>query len=296
MAVDEDAAVAAAIAASLEESGGRGGGGGGSGRPDPPRPPDAGPTEVGDVPAAPPPRRHRHRGGPSNGAAPTAVPLPDGSGRWLARRVVSANNSCLFASVGLLTRGTRDVAADLRGVVADAVLADPATYNEAVLEKPPPAYAAWVRLPNSWGGAIELSVLAAWAGVELAAGDIATQRVDVYGTGRGFSKRAWLVYDGLHYDAVCVTAPSASAPAAGTKWTQGAGEEGDERAVSVGSATAAAAAAAFATLLEGFHAARAFTDTARFTLRCGVCGAGVEGEKEAVVHAKQTGHANFQEY
>ena len=30
--------------------------------------------------------------------------------------------------------------------------------------------------------------------------------------------------------------------------------------------------------------------------RCGVCQIGVKGEKEAVEHAKATGHQNFSEY
>uniref|UniRef100_A0A7N2M8F0 OTU1-like C-terminal C2H2-type zinc finger domain-containing protein n=1 Tax=Quercus lobata TaxID=97700 RepID=A0A7N2M8F0_QUELO len=41
---------------------------------------------------------------------------------------------------------------------------------------------------------------------------------------------------------------------------------------------------------------RRFTDTANFTLRCGVCQIGVIGQKEAVEHAQATGHVNFQEY
>ena len=44
------------------------------------------------------------------------------------------------------------------------------------------------------------------------------------------------------------------------------------------------------------HEARQFTDTANFTLRCGVCQIGVRGEKEAVEHAKATGHQRFGEY
>ena len=44
------------------------------------------------------------------------------------------------------------------------------------------------------------------------------------------------------------------------------------------------------------HEARQYTDTANFTLRCKDCQIGVKGEKEAVAHAKATGHANFGEY
>jgi ubiquitin thioesterase OTU1 len=35
---------------------------------------------------------------------------------------------------------------------------------------------------------------------------------------------------------------------------------------------------------------------ANFTLRCGVCKAGLVGEKDAVKHAKETGHQSFTEY
>ena len=49
-------------------------------------------------------------------------------------------------------------------------------------------------------------------------------------------------------------------------------------------------------LISSLHAQRKFTDTATFTLRCGTCYIGLKGEKEAVEHAKTTGHANFQEY
>jgi ubiquitin thioesterase OTU1 len=276
IAADEDAALAAAIAASLEAAE----------RPRGAPPAATARPSYGDVSTCPQPhppplggRGHK----PGAGGAPTAVPLPDGSGRLLARRVVPANNSCAFATVGLLVRGSRDAWADLRAVVASAVLADPVTYSAAVLECPPAEYATKICHPKTWGGAVDLSILADWARVELAAGDIATRRVDVYGSGKGFTRRGWLLYDGLHYDAVAVCASEAD-------------ESLDERTLPLGCATAAAADAAFASLLDGFHRARAFTDTARFTLRCGVCGAGVEGEKEAVAHARETGHSNFAEY
>jgi ubiquitin thioesterase OTU1 len=44
------------------------------------------------------------------------------------------------------------------------------------------------------------------------------------------------------------------------------------------------------------HQARQFTDTANFSLRCLVCQQGLVGEKEALEHAKSTGHQNFGEY
>eukprot|EP00959_Pyramimonas_sp_CCMP1952_P074700 1560630-Pyramimonas_sp.AAC.1 len=44
------------------------------------------------------------------------------------------------------------------------------------------------------------------------------------------------------------------------------------------------------------HKAKQFTDTANFALRCAVCQQGLKGQKEAVEHAKTTGHGNFCEY
>ena len=44
-------------------------------------------------------------------------------------------------------------------MIAETVLSDPVDWNEAVLQKEPAAYAEWIRRQNTWGGAIELSIL-----------------------------------------------------------------------------------------------------------------------------------------
>ena len=49
-------------------------------------------------------------------------------------------------------------------------------------------------------------------------------------------------------------------------------------------------------LVAEAHAARQFTDTGSFTLRCGACQTGVVGQRGAQKHAKETGHQNFSEY
>lgn len=50
------------------------------------------------------------------------------------------------------------------------------------------------------------------------------------------------------------------------------------------------------TLAREAQAARQFTDTGSFTLRCLVCQAGLVGQEDAVKHATETGHQNFSEY
>lgn len=64
----------------------------------------------------------------------------------------------------------------------------------------------------------------------------------------------------------------------------------------IGSDQEVAASRGAAELVAACHAARQFTDTANFTLRCGVCQIGLKGEKEAAQHAQATGHTRFAEY
>ena len=47
-----------------------------------------------------------------------------------------------------------------RQVIVDTVAGDPDEYSEAFLGKPNAVYCAWILDPKSWGGAIELSILA----------------------------------------------------------------------------------------------------------------------------------------
>ena len=281
--MDEDQALAAAIAARLA---GGGCGGGGRGGPAPaaappacaPRPP-RGEVSRGDVATlaslAPP---------TTNAGAPTEAPVPGGAGAVVARRVVAADNSCLFAAVAYVLAGGRAGAGQLRAAAARAVMEDPATWTEAVLGRPPAEYAAWISHPKHWGGAIELAILSRQLGAEIAAHDVATGRVDTYGHGEGRANRALLIYDGLHYDALAM-APRAGAP-----------ESSDTVSFSVADPRLPGVMEAASALVSANRAARQFTDTARFTLRCGVCGIGVVGEADAVKHAQESGHANFQEY
>lgn len=158
------------------------------------------------------------------------------------------------------------------------------TPNKTKTGKDASEYAAWILDDKNWGGGIELSIFAKHYKVELAAHDIATGRVDCYGQNAGASKVAMLIYDGLHYDALAL-AKSPFAP-----------EEGDTTLFSLSDPRTADVRAAAKELVAQARANRQFTDTARFTLRCGVCQCGLKGEKEAVEHARSTGHQNFSEY
>ena len=220
----------------------------------------------------------------------TTTAAPDffggGDGERLVRRVIPADNSCLFAALAHAFEGSagrRQRADGLRTIVAERVLADPIEYNEATLDREPADYAKWIQKADNWGGGIEIAILSSHFGAELRAFDIQTERVDIFGQGMGYETCALLLYDGVHYDLIV------------KELFKGAPEELDVCVFNVAKEGEAIMAEA-RMLVKEAHKKRAFTDTAKFTLRCLVCQEGLVGEKGAMEHAKKTGHGNFCEY
>ena len=222
---------------------------------------------------------------PEAQAAPGAAQASFGDGERLVRRVIPADNSCLFAALSHAFHGSagrRERADELRRIVAESVLADQVEYNEGTLGQTPESYAKWITKAENWGGGIELAVLSSHFKAEVAAFDIQTQRVDIFGQGNGYDTRACLLYDGVHYDLIV------------RQLFGGAPEELDVCVFNAAEADSVMAEAQV--LVAEAHRKRAFTDTAGFTLRCLVCQQGLVGEKGALEHAKKTGHSNFAEY
>uniref|UniRef100_A0A7N0RBK8 Ubiquitin thioesterase OTU n=1 Tax=Kalanchoe fedtschenkoi TaxID=63787 RepID=A0A7N0RBK8_KALFE len=182
----------------------------------------------------------------------------------IVRRVIPSDNSCLFNAVGYVMEHDKHKAHELRQVIAATVASDPETYSQAFLGKSNAEYCAWILDPEKWGGAIELSILAQYYGREIAAYDIQTTRCDIYGQMSPFD---------------------------------GASEEFDQTVFTVlPDRTLGSIDTLAANLVKEQNSKRKFTDTAKFTLRCATCQTGVVGQKEAIEHAKETGHANFQEF
>ncbi len=213
----------------------------------------------------------------ATGAAP--------KGEHMVRRVIAADNSCLFNAVAYVLEGGVKAppgrARVLRQHIASVVLQGGERFSEAMLGREPSAYAKWILDDDKWGGATELDILSEYYSAELAAVDVQTNRVDIFGQERGYSQRAFLLYDGIHYDALaCVLFAGAPQDLDVTLF-----DVSDEAAVSMATCVASEA-----------REARAFTDTSSFSLRCLVCQKGLVGEKEARWHAKETGHTNFGEF
>jgi ubiquitin thioesterase OTU1 len=82
---------------------------------------------------------------------------------------------------------------------------------------PPSRYIATITKPTSWGGAIELGILAAHYSTEIASIDVETGRIDRFSPGTNPERmRCLLIYSGIHYDAASL-APMPDAP---NEWHQ----------------------------------------------------------------------------
>ncbi|KAJ3877293.1 hypothetical protein F5051DRAFT_408996 [Lentinula edodes] len=207
-------------------------------------------------------------------------------GGVLVHRVVPDDNSCLFSSVALIFEQDMNKAPKMRQIVADGIRKDPETYNEAILGMPPSQYIDTITKPSAWGGAIELTILAAHYRTEICSVDVETGRIDQFTPGPDSGgMRCIVIYSGIHYDAATL-APMVEAP---SEWHQ--------TVFPITSPdTSDSILVAAKKLADTLRSKKAYTNTATFDLKCEVCGQGLKGEKGARAHAEQTGHTRFGEY
>ncbi|XP_027010655.1 ubiquitin thioesterase OTU1 [Tachysurus fulvidraco] len=199
----------------------------------------------------------------------------------LERRTVPADNSCLFTSVNYVVEGgvyNAACSSDMRQLIAHIVANDPTAYSEAVLGKSNEDYCAWIRRSDTWGGAIELSILSKFYQCEICVVGTQMVRVDRFGEDAGYSKRVLLIYDGIHYDPLQMRVPGTDCPPQ-----------------TIFSTSDDVVLAEALELADEARRKRQFTDVNRFALRCMTCQTGLVGQKEAREHAKETGHTNFGE-
>lgn len=88
----------------------------------------------------------------------------------------------------------------MRQVIAETVASDKDTYTEAFLGKSNPDYCTWIRNADTWGGAIEVSILSRFYGVEIAVVDITNAIINRFGEDQNYGLRVFLLFDGIHYD------------------------------------------------------------------------------------------------
>ncbi|XP_046683946.1 ubiquitin thioesterase OTU1 [Homalodisca vitripennis] len=198
----------------------------------------------------------------------------------LLKKVVPADNSCLFTSLGFTLRGQVDISvgAYMRQVIAGELASDPDKYNEAFLGRPNAEYCNWIKKPESWGGAIELAILSKFYGLEIAVVDTINAIINRFGEDQSYSHRVFLIFDGIHYD------PLYLEPLESTGTIQTIFPTSDEKILHEAE-----------TLAREAQSSRQFTDVDKFSLKCNECGIYLVGQTEALKHAKETGHSSFGE-
>lgn len=127
----------------------------------------------------------------------------DGAGIMM-KQEVPADNSCLFTSIGFAMNGRVDTdnGQFMRQIIANAVTSDPQTYTEGFLGRENTEYAAWIQQDDTWGGAIEVSILSKFYGIEFDVVDITNVMINRFGEDQNYGCRAFLLFDGIHYDPI----------------------------------------------------------------------------------------------
>ncbi|CAJ1439433.1 unnamed protein product, partial [Effrenium voratum] len=134
---------------------------------------------------------------------------------------------------------------------------------EATLEKAPAEYVQEMLKPETWGGGVELAILAEFFGLQIAVWDLQSQKMII--NKEDAAQRIFLLFEGLHYDLLVA---KEDAP-------QTVFRAEDEEAV-----------AKARVVVAELHGKHQFVDVKRFTLRCLVCQEGLEGAAAAKDHAQ----------
>lgn len=202
---------------------------------------------------------------------------------YLRLRVMEDDNSCMFRAVGYTILKNLDTMFALRDVVRETILNNPDDYSDAILDKPRDVYMSWICQENSWGGAIELDILAKHFNVTICSLDVASLRTDMFNPGQ--DRFVIVVYSGIHYDAVALVPMAFES-----------GRPEDDTTIFEGDLRGMQVLESLTELGKLLKNRKYYTDTAAFALKCNTCGAALVGEKDATKHAMATGHTDFGEY
>ncbi|KAK4156834.1 hypothetical protein C8A00DRAFT_12282 [Chaetomidium leptoderma] len=174
--------------------------------------------------------------------------------------------------------GLENPATTLRNQVAEYILNHPNEYNKAILGEEPQRYTTRMRQMDTWGGAIELSILSDIYNLEISSIDVKSLRVDRFGEGK--ANRVVILYSGIHYDriAFCMDL-SYPVEVDVSRWATD-----DDQVLEK--------AHQLAQRLQSLHY---YTDTTDFVIKCEVCNWIGQGTRDAAKHERETGHSQFGE-
>lgn len=213
--------------------------------------------------------------------------------KYLILRNIPDDNSCLFNSISYALYGPQAIkpgslsSQKLRDIVVEEIGAHPEIYSEVVLGRTNEKYREWIRKSTSWGGAIELGILAARLQVCIHCLDIELgQFIKFESETRRPSSFIILIYLGIHYDVLALN----------DILSKSEGSMSSDNCVWPLDTKISQSLTNAALYLCGLLQSRNYTtNTTTFRVRCLVCYQVLVGETGATRHANETGHFNFGE-
>ena len=107
----------------------------------------------------------------------------------------------MFNAITLALENRLDMSLELRQIVASVVLSYPDKYNESVLGgETAHGYANWIMKYENWGGALDLEIISEYYSCEIVVIEIGDDIFEIFGDGKQYQKRIYLLYTGTHYD------------------------------------------------------------------------------------------------
>lgn len=210
--------------------------------------------------------------------------------KYLILRNIPDDNSCLFNSISYAISGYDSYnnispPEELRNVVTNYINDDPELYSDLILGRPRNEYCEWIKKKESWGGAIELGILADWFKVRIVCIDVELGNFIRFENEKETpDKFIILIYSGIHYDVLAMN-DELSLENKSSDVAQWAIEDEHEEDILTASQK-------LCKLLQNKDYS---TNTTTFRVRCLDCYQVLVGEMGASKHAEETGHLNFGE-
>ena len=202
--------------------------------------------------------------------------------RYPLRRYVDSDNSCMFNSIAYLcdkANFNEMSSLRMRQIIIDEIRQNPNKFNETYLGRSNDEYIEYILKPDTWGGAIELQILSEYFQTEIASIDIKSLRVDCYGETSNFSKRIYILYNGIHYDPLVMSFGS---------------NYPDDMDMTIFGYDDVEAYTKFMEYAKDFNKNKDYVDfTEKPKLKCSACKDVFCNQNQAAVHATNTGHWDF---
>lgn len=217
--------------------------------------------------------------------------------KYLILRHIDENNSCLFDAVlyalnsgGLLKNTNIVLSLDLRKqVIVPTLKSQPDVYNDAVLGRLSSDYITWILKKDSWGGAIELGILASYFNIRINCINLELGNFIVFenvSDDHVPNKFIILVYNGVHYDVIVTNSLLQDATLS---------IDTDLGIWDINSQYESLILDASQSLWKILKITSYTTNTNTFKLKCLQCNEILIGNTGANEHANKTGHLKFDE-